>query len=169
MISTTSPIFPLTPHPLPFTLHPIKATSMSQSAAKHARMLPPYHYVAGPILFANFVTALWQFDLSRGWSAILQVLLAIALILLYFFARVMVLTVQDRVIRLEERLRLARLLPADLQGRIEEFTVGQLVALRFASDAELPALAARVLQEKITDKKVIKGMVKEWKADYLRA
>ena len=142
---------------------------MSQSAAKHARMLPPYHYVTGPILLANFVTAVWRFDGSALWPSLLQVLLGFALILFFFLARVMVLTVQDRVIRLEERLRLARLLPAELQGRIEELTVGQLVALRFASDAELPALAARVLEEKITDKKVIKGMVQEWRADYLRA
>jgi hypothetical protein len=142
---------------------------MSQSAASHARMIPAYHYVAGPILLANLITAVWRFDAAVLWPSILQVLVAVALMLVYWYARVMPLTVQDRVIRLEERLRLARLLPAELQGRIEEFTVGQLVALRFASDAELPALAARVLQEGITDKKVIKGMVTEWRADYLRA
>lgn len=142
---------------------------MSQSAAKHARMLPPYHYVTGPILFANFITAVWRFDGATLWPSLMQVLLAIALILLYFFARIMVLTVQDRLIRLEERLRLARLLPADLQGRIEELSVDQLVALRFASDGEVAELTRRVLTEKITDKKVIKGMVKEWRADYLRA
>jgi hypothetical protein len=132
-------------------------------------MIPAYHYVAGPILLANLITAVWRFDAAVLWPSILQVLVAVALMLVYWYARVMPLTVQDRVIRLEERLRLARLLPAELQGRIEEFTVGQLVALRFASDAELPALAARVLQEGITDKKVIKGMVTEWRADYLRA
>jgi hypothetical protein len=142
---------------------------MSQSAASHARMIPAYHYVAGPILLVNLVTAAWRFDAAALWPSILQVLVGVALILVYWYARVMPLTVQDRVIRLEERLRLARLLPAELQGRIEEFTVGQLVALRFASDAELPALAARVLQEQITDKKVIKGMITEWRADYLRA
>lgn len=145
------------------------SVSTPQSAANHARMLPPYHYVTGPILFANFVTAVWRFDGATLWPSTLQVLLAVALLLLYFYARVMVLTVQDRVIRLEERLRMARLLPAELQGRIEEFSVGQLVALRFASDAELPGLAARVLQEGITDKKVIKGMIQSWRADHLRA
>jgi hypothetical protein len=81
----------------------------------------------------------------------------------------MVLTVQNRVIRLEERLRLARLLPADLQGRIEELTVGQLVALRFASDGELVELTRKVLTEGITDKKAIKSMVTTWRPDHLRA
>jgi hypothetical protein len=142
---------------------------MSQSAAKHARFLPPYHFVVGPILLANFITAVWRFDSAVLWPSVMQVLLGLALLIFFFFARVMALTVQDRVIRLEERLRLARLLPADLQGRIEELTVGQLVALRFASDAEVAELTRRVLLEKITDKKVIKGMVKEWRADHLRA
>jgi Family of unknown function (DUF6526) len=79
------------------------------------------------------------------------------------------LVVQNRLIRLEERLRLQRLLPADLQPRIAEFTVAQLVSLRFASDAELPALARKVLDEKLDDRRAIKQLVKNWKPDYLRA
>jgi hypothetical protein len=79
------------------------------------------------------------------------------------------LTVQDRVIRLEMRLRLAELLPAEMQPRIPEFTVAQLVSLRFASDAELPALAKKVLDEKINDRKAIKKMIKNWQPDELRA
>jgi hypothetical protein len=67
------------------------------------------------------------------------------------------------------RLRLEKLLPADLKSRILEFSVGQLIALRFASDAELPDLARRVLDEKVKDKKSIKQMIKTWKPDYLRA
>jgi hypothetical protein len=81
----------------------------------------------------------------------------------------MALKVQDRVIRLEERLRYQRLLPADLQPRIDDFTVNQLVSLRFASDAELPALARKVLDDKIDDRKTIKQMIKVWRPDYLRA
>jgi hypothetical protein len=73
------------------------------------------------------------------------------------------------VIRLEERLRYERVLPADLKPRIEEFTVSQLVALRFASDAELPGLARKVLDEKMNERKSIKQMVKNWRPDYLRA
>jgi hypothetical protein len=79
------------------------------------------------------------------------------------------LSVQDRVIRLEERLRCERLLPQDLQARIVEFEPGQLVSLRFACDAELPALARKVLDEKMTDRKAIKQQIKNWRSDYLRA
>jgi hypothetical protein len=86
-----------------------------------------------------------------------------------FLARVFALKVQDRVIRLEERLRMERLLPADLQARIEEFSVPQLVGLRFASDAELPELARKVLDEKVKEAKAIKRMVKSWRGDFLRA
>ena len=81
----------------------------------------------------------------------------------------MALKVQDRVIRLEERLRYERVLPSDLKARIGEFTVAQLVSLRFAGDAELPALARKVLDEKLSERKAIKQMVKTWKPDFLRA
>jgi hypothetical protein len=88
---------------------------------------------------------------------------------MYLFARVFALTVQDRVIRLEMRLRMRELLPADLQPRINEFTHKQLVAMRFASDAELPALARTVLDERLTDGTAIKRLVRDWQADTLRA
>jgi hypothetical protein len=77
--------------------------------------------------------------------------------------------VQDRVIRLEMHLRLKQLLPAELQPRIQEFTVGQLVSLRFASDAELPDLARKVLDEKLSDRKTIKKLIRNWQPDFLRA
>jgi hypothetical protein len=105
---------------------------------------------------------------SRRPSA-LSVLLAAALVMLFFYARIFALTVQDRVIRLEMRLRLVGLLPPDLQPRIGEFTVAQLVSLRFASDEELPELARQVLQENLSDRKVIKRRIKKWQADFLRA
>jgi len=98
-----------------------------------------------------------------------SILLAAALLIGFLYARLFSLRVQDRVIRLEERLRCQRLLPADLRPRIAEFTSGQLVALRFASDEELPALARKVLGEKLTERKAIKKLVKNWKPDYLRA
>jgi len=77
--------------------------------------------------------------------------------------------VQDRVIRLEMRLRMLQILPAELRPRVPEFSVNQLVALRFASDAELPALAKKVLDEKLNDRKAIKKMIREWEPDFLRA
>lgn len=122
-----------------------------------------------------------MFAINLGWTiyrlvksgirfrSVLSVLVAAALLVLYFYTRRFAWTVQDRVIRLEMRLRLTELLPGELRQRIPEFTVGQLVALRFASDAELPELARKVLEEKINDRKVIKQLVKDWQADNLRA
>jgi hypothetical protein len=84
-------------------------------------------------------------------------------------SRGMALKVQDRVIRLEERLRFERMLPTDMHSRIGEFTTDQLVALRFASNAELPELARKVLDENVKGRKEIKRMIKTWRPDFLRA
>lgn len=140
-----------------------------QTFANHARIVPAYHYVAFPLFAANVFFALYQVVTAFSWANLVAFGVAVALVLLFFIARVMALTVQDRVIRLEERLRMRALLPADLQARIEEFSVKQLVALRFASDAELPDLARRVLDEKVHDQKAIKRMVRDWRADFQRA
>ena len=128
-----------------------------------------YHLVAGPILLINFLWCAYRAFTRMGADSAIALLLSVALIIMYLFARAFALTVQDRVIRLEMRLRLRELLPADLAIRIPEFTRGQLVALRFASDAELPALARRVLDEHLTDRKVIKQLVRDWQPDTLRA
>jgi hypothetical protein len=141
-----------------------------QTFANHSRIVPAFHMVALPILFLNIGYSIYR--LVHTWfsfDALVPFLVAIALLLVALYARMFALAVQDRVIRLEMRLRLEKLLPADLKPRILEFSVGQLIALRFASDAELPDLARRVLDEKVKDKKAIKQMIKTWKADYLRA
>ena len=140
-----------------------------QTFENHARILPAYHYVAFPLFALNFFYTLYQVVTAFSWANLVAFAVAVALILLCFLARVMVLTVQDRVIRLEETLRLRALLPADLQARIGEFTVKQLVALRFASDGELPDLARQVLDATIRDQKAIKKMVRQWRADHQRA
>lgn len=141
-----------------------------QSFANHTKLVPAFHFFVVPVLIANFISSIVR--LVRHWFTwydLIGVLTALALVLLMFLARLFALKVQDRVIRLEERLRLSRLLPENLKPRVEEFTMEQLVALRFASDAELPALAQKVLIEKTADRKTIKQMVKNWRADYLRA
>lgn len=140
-----------------------------QSFQNHARYLPPYHFVVGPILLVNLISALTALGRGVTWWSILGVLMAVALIILYLYARLMTLTVQDRVIRLEERLRLAELLPPDLKARIHELKTRQLVALRFASDAEVADLVREVLAKGITDPKTIKAMIKDWRPDHLRA
>jgi Family of unknown function (DUF6526) len=141
-----------------------------QNFSNHAKFFPPFHFFAAPILLANLVWSFFRLK-PAGYSAysIFQVFVAAALVVTLTIARVMALKVQDRVIRLEERLRYQRLLPADLQSRIDDFSLNQLVSLRFASDSELPALARKVLDDKINDRKAIKQMIKVWKPDYLRA
>ncbi len=141
-----------------------------QNLSNHTKVFPPFHFFVLPILLINLgVQIYWLKVFWITFSGVFGVLMALALILGFLSARRFALSVQDRVIRLEERLRYQRLLPADLQPRIEDFTVAQLVSLRFACDAELPALARKVLDEKMQERKTIKQLVKNWKPDYLRA
>ena len=140
-----------------------------QSFESHTRLVPAFHGFVLPMLAANFFNAVLLLYRSPSFGTGLAVLVALALITLAVYTRNFALRVQDRVIRLEMRLRLHQALPAELQSRIPEFTVGQLVALRFASDEELPALAATVLRDNIQDKKTIKKLVKNWQADHQRA
>ena len=143
-----------------------------QNLANHTKFFPLFHFFVLPVLLVNLgIQIYWLKELWNTFTfrSIFNVLLALALIAGFLSARRFALAVQDRVIRLEERLRYQRLLPADLQPRIEEFSVAQLVSLRFASDAELPALARKVLDEKMQERKAIKQLVKNWKPDYLRA
>jgi hypothetical protein len=141
-----------------------------QTFSNHAKLVPAFHFFVLPVFALNFIQSIihlvkvgYTFDASVG------VLTAAALIVLAFVARLFALTVQDRVIRLEERLRMERLLPEDLKPRIAEFSRSQLIALRFASDAELPALARKVLSDNVSDPKTIKQLVQNWRADHLRA
>jgi hypothetical protein len=145
------------------------AQTSPQSFENHARILPAYHYVAFPLFAINLFFALYEVVTAFSWANLVAFGVAVALILLFFLARVMTLTVQDRVIRLEETLRMRAVLPADLQARIGELTVKQMVALRFASDGELPGLMRKVLDEKLQDQKAIKKLVREWRADVQRA
>lgn len=140
-----------------------------QTFKNHAKFVPLFHFVAVPILLVNFMWSASRAARNPVWETVLSLLVAVALLVTLFLARIFALRVQDRVIRLEMRLRLRELLPADLAPRIQEFTPGQLVALRFAGDRELPALARRVLDERLVDKKAIKQMVADWQADHLRA
>jgi uncharacterized protein DUF6526 len=141
-----------------------------QSFSNHVKWVPTYHFFVIPVMVLNFISAIVAV-VRHGitWNSAVQLLTAAALLIFMFNARAFALKVQDRVIRMEERQRMAKLLPEDLQGRIGEFTAGQLVALRFAGDDELPTLARKVLHEKLTNVKAIKQMVQQWRADHLRA
>ena len=139
-----------------------------QNFQNHAKLVPVFHFFVIPVLLVNAIWAATLAVQSPGAATIIGLATAFALLVLAFLARVFALKVQDRVIRLEMRLRLRELLPSALHPRISEFTPGQLVALRFASDAELAALAEAVLRDGVTDKKTIKSMIKVWNPDHLR-
>lgn len=141
----------------------------TQNFSNHTKFVPAFHFFTLPVLVLNLGWSCYRWKISEfSFGGLVNVLLGVALILGFLFARSFALTVQDRVIRLEERLRLERLLPDDLKLRIEEFSISQLVGLRFACDAELPALARKVLAENLRDRKQIKRLVQNWKPDYLR-
>lgn len=144
-------------------------TGPTQSFANHTRLMPAYHYVTFPIFAIVFFWSAWRTATQYSTDRLLFLLLATAALLLAFLARHFALRVQDRVIRLEMRLRLAQLLPADLRPRINELTPRQLVALRFASDEELPDLVRTVLVDRISDGRAIKKLIRNWQGDYLRA
>lgn len=146
---------------------------VEQSYATHRKFVPLYHFVAFGILTINLIWSL--FRLVRGlpevpfFDRLLGVAVAFALLLVCLYARVFALRAQDRVIRLEETLRMERLLPADLKPRIGELRASQLIALRFAGDEELSELTRTVLDKGIRDRGEIKKMVRSWRADHLRA
>ncbi len=144
------------------------AEKVPQNYANHARLVPAYHFVAFPLFAINFFYWLYITVTAFSWGNLIGLGTATALIILFFVARVMAMTVQDRVIRLEERLRMRQILPADLHPHIDTLTVDQYVGLRFASDEELPALTRKVIDDRIADRKAIKQMVRNWRADYLR-
>jgi hypothetical protein len=142
---------------------------MAQNFENHAKIVPGFHVAVLGIFTINLGWSLYRVAHTFSAESVISLLLAIAFILLAFYARTFALAVQDRVIRLDMRLRMQQILPAELRPRISEFSVNQLVALRFASDAELPALAKKVLDEKLNDRKTIKKMIREWQPDFLRA
>jgi hypothetical protein len=140
-----------------------------QSFESHARWLPPFHFFVLPVLLINIGFQIYWCVRGFTVKSVLSVLVAAALFVGVGIARGMALKVQDRVIRLEERLRFERVLPVDMHARIGEFTIEQIVALRFASNAELPDLARKVLDEQMVDRKEIKKMIKTWRPDFARA
>jgi uncharacterized membrane protein YciS (DUF1049 family) len=141
-----------------------------QNFKNHGKVVPGFVFFVMPVLVLNLGWALYAWTKSRfSFGGLVAVLLAVALGLGFFYARTFALRVQDRVIRLEERLRYERVLPADLVARASELSVDQILALRFASDAELPGLMRKVLNEKLADRKAIKLLVTDWRADHLRA
>jgi hypothetical protein len=141
--------------------------SAPQSYANHRRFEPLQHFIITPVLFVTWVSCVWQAikhpDLRSLWFA----LLAFILLLAAMTTRMYALKVQDRLIRLEETLRMQRLLPADLIARLGELTPKQFVGLRFASDAELADRVREALDQKL-DGEAIKKRIQVWRPDTFR-
>lgn len=141
-----------------------------QSFKHHGKYVPLYHFFVLPVLIINFgIQLYWWIKLGLAPLRFFPVLTAAALFVGVFYTRLFALAVQDRLIRLEEKLRYERVLPEELRWRADELTVDQFVSLRFASDEELPQLMQKVLDEKLTKRKAIKSLIKNWKPDYQRA
>jgi hypothetical protein len=143
------------------------AEKKPQTFASHTRFDPLYHFFVLPVFAISVIAAIvhfiWHPGLHSGWLFVVFVAAAIAISKLRLYP----LKVQDRVIRLEERLRLSSLLPEPMRSRIPELTEGQLIALRFASDAEVPKLAERAISEKLSPAD-IKKAIQNWRPDYWR-
>jgi hypothetical protein len=144
------------------------STEPAQSYANHARMVPGFHYVTGGVTIVYVLWSMWHAASTRSVDAHFQMLGAFGLLGTYWYTRSFPLKAQDRVIRLEEQLRHARLLPDDLRTKAESLSARQLIALRFASDEELPELVRWVLAEQVTDTKQIKQRIRSWRPDFHR-
>lgn len=145
-----------------------------QTYANHTRFDPPFHFFLLPVFAVGLVMSLIHFFYHLRESgrrdnihSFLLIVLAVAMLTLVFKVRLYSLKVQDRIIRLEERLRLTQLLSDPLRSRIPELNEGQLVGMRFASDAEVPKLVERALNEKLK-RKDIKKSIQNWRPDYWR-
>ncbi len=140
-----------------------------QNYKNHSKLVPVFHFFILPVFTLCFGYSLYRLKQSGlSFDSALFVVVAAALLLAALYSRLFALRVQDRIIRLEMQLRLERILPPDLKPRVAEFTVSQLIALRFAGDDELSELARLVLAQQLTGSKAIKQSIKHWRADFLR-
>lgn len=139
----------------------------AQNYANHTRREPWFAFVLIPILLVNFALAVRHLWAYPAYTTIMAAIVAFTLLAMLVMIRVYTLKVQDRVIRLEERIRMKELLSPELYPLTDQLTRGQFVALRFASDEELPSLVQHTVAEKLTPKQ-IKQAVRSWRADHLR-
>jgi len=143
------------------------ADTSPQNVSNHTRYDPVFHFFILPVFSLLLLASIVHLFIRPDLHSVVLVVVAIAMSAVIFKVRLYPIKVQDRVIRLEERLRLATLIDPALRPRIAEFTESQLIALRFASDAELPALAARALNEKLAAPE-IKKAIQQWRPDNWR-
>jgi Family of unknown function (DUF6526) len=144
--------------------------TQTQSYRNHRRNYPLFHFVASPLLSIYFVYSVFTFVKSPSVATGMTAVLAAGVLAALFASRVMAVTVQNRLIRLEMTLRLQRVLgPAAAADALAKLPLGRLIALRFASDAELAGLIARVLSQELSTNRQVKEAIREWQPDLLRA
>jgi hypothetical protein len=143
------------------------SSPVPQNLANHVRYDPLFHFFLLPVYLISLIVSLTMLARHRNLHMLGLVILVLALVITNSKTRLYALKVQDRVIRLEERLRLTALLPDSLRAQIPKLSEKQLVALRFASDEELPALAQRALSEHL-EPADIKKAIRNWRPDYWR-
>jgi hypothetical protein len=139
-----------------------------QSYSNHTRWHPPFHFFVAPVMLINFAWSVVRLFMYPGWENGWWVVVSAALLVLALLVRVNPLRAQDRLIRLEERLRLQAVLPDELARQAATLSTRQLIALRFAPDEELEGLVRQVLAGQLTKPAEIKRAVRNWRGDYLR-
>jgi len=140
----------------------------TQNYANHTRWHPPFHFFVLPVMLINFVWSIVTFvkapNINSGW----WIVVSLALAMLALFTRLYSVKVQDRIIRLEERLRYQQILSPALAHQCATLTPAQMIALRFAGDDELENLAGSVVAGKLAQSKEIKQAIENWRADTFR-
>jgi hypothetical protein len=138
-----------------------------QSLKNHAKFDPPFHFFLAPVSLVILIWTIVQAVRDLNWYSAAHVVVALWAVVAVFKIRLYALKVQDRVIRLEERLRLKELAPASFQGQIGDLTEDQLIGLRFASNGEVAELAQKALAGH-WNRKQIKEAIKNWRPDNWR-
>lgn len=141
----------------------------TQSYPNHRAFDPIFHFFAVPVLVINVIVHLVIAVMNwRVWQTWWGVVVAVALVALAWSVRIFAVKLQDRIIRTEEILRLQRVLPPELRDRINELTIGNLIALRFCADDELPELTRAVLGGEVRKREEIKRRIRNWRPDLHR-
>jgi hypothetical protein len=142
----------------------------TQNFSNHKRNFPLFHFVASPLLAIYLIYSIYVLVRAPSLTSVMGLVLAAGVVAMLFASRLMALRVQDRVIRLEMTLRLQRILgPVVAADALARLPLGRVIALRFASDAELPGLIARVLSQELSTSAQVKQAISEWQPDLLRA
>jgi len=139
-----------------------------QTFANHTRWHPPFHFFIAPVMLINLIWSVVQFVRTPGLNSGWWIIVSLALLMLAFLVRLNSLKVQDRLIRLEEKLRYQQILSATVCQQASALNIGQMVALRFAGDDELEELVSAVLAGKLAKAGDIKRVIKGWRADTFR-